>query len=204
MYTNRSLYTAMVLLAASSGLCAQTTSTSDQPVLEEVVVTGVRASEQQSVELKRDAASIQDSIAAEDIGKLPDRTIADSLQRITGVQINREGGIKSLGGARLKPIVADTTTENPTQGASVARRIIDQDHAVALFGSTASAITLATQVEAEKSQVPLVTSSYADPLVQRGMKYTFKITTPGSYSWNFAMDALVEMIKTERGSPPKS
>jgi branched-chain amino acid transport system substrate-binding protein len=119
-------------------------------------------------------------------------------------QINREGGIKSLGGARLKPIVADTTTENPTQGASVARRIIDQDHAVALFGSTASAITLATQVEAEKSQVPLVTSSYADPLVQRGMKYTFKITTPGSYSWNFAMDALVEMIKTERGSPPKS
>jgi branched-chain amino acid transport system substrate-binding protein len=119
-------------------------------------------------------------------------------------QINREGGIKSLGGAKLKPIVADTSTENPTQGASVTRRIIDQDHAVLLFGSTASAITLATQVEAEKSQVPLVTSSYADPLVQRGMKYTFKITTPGSYSWNFAMDALVEMIKAERGTPPKS
>ena len=57
-------------------------------------------------------------------------------------QINREGGIKSLGGAKLKPIVADTTTENPTQGASVTRRIIDQDHAVMLFGSTASAITL--------------------------------------------------------------
>ena len=65
---------------------------SDRQVLEEVVVTGVRASEQRSVELKRDAASIQDSISAEDIGKLPDRTIADSLQRITGVQINREGG----------------------------------------------------------------------------------------------------------------
>jgi branched-chain amino acid transport system substrate-binding protein len=119
-------------------------------------------------------------------------------------QINREGGIKSMGGAKLKPVVADTTTENPTQGASVARRIIDQDHAVMLFGSTASAITLATQVEAEKSQIPIITSSYADPLVQRGMKYTFKITTPGSYSWNFAMDALVEMIKAERGAAPKS
>jgi TonB-dependent receptor len=92
MLTNRNLCTAMVLLAASSGLCAQTPSSSDQAGLEEVVVTGVRASEQQSVELKRDAASIQDSIAAEDIGKLPDRTIADSLQRITGVQINRDGG----------------------------------------------------------------------------------------------------------------
>ena len=37
-------------------------------------------------------------------------------------QVNREGGIKSLGGAKLKPIVADTTTENPAQGASVTRR----------------------------------------------------------------------------------
>ncbi len=52
----------------------------------------MRAAEQKAVELKRDAASIQDSISAEDIGKLPDTTIADSLQRITGVQINRDGG----------------------------------------------------------------------------------------------------------------
>ncbi len=60
--------------------------------LEEVIVSGVRAAEQKAVQLKHDAASIQDSIAAEDIGKLPDTTIADSLQRITGVQINRVGG----------------------------------------------------------------------------------------------------------------
>lgn len=57
-----------------------------------VVVTGVRGSEQKSIDLKRYAESIQDSIAAEDIGKLPDTTISDSLQRITGVQIDREGG----------------------------------------------------------------------------------------------------------------
>jgi branched-chain amino acid transport system substrate-binding protein len=119
-------------------------------------------------------------------------------------QVNREGGIKSLGGAKLKPIVADTTTENPTQGASVTRRIIDQDQAAVLFGSTASAITLSSQVEAEKSQIPIITSSYADPLVQRGMKYTFKITAPGSQSWNFALDALVNMITAERGTAPKS
>ena len=119
-------------------------------------------------------------------------------------QINREGGIKSMGGAKLKPIVADTTTENPTQGASVTRRMIDQDHAAMLFGATASAISLAAQVEAEKSRIPLVTGSYADPLTQRGMKYTFKLTVPGSQAWTFAMTALVEMIKTERGAPPKS
>ncbi len=92
MFNKQNSCAAMVLLAATSALYAATPSTSDQPVLEEVVVTGVRASEQKSVELKRDADSIQDSISAEDIGKLPDRTIADSLQRITGVQINRAGG----------------------------------------------------------------------------------------------------------------
>jgi TonB-dependent receptor len=92
MFNKRNICAPMALLMATSGLYAQTPPASGQAVLEEVVVTGVRASEQQSVELKRDAASIQDSIAAEDIGKLPDRTIADSLQRITGVQINRDGG----------------------------------------------------------------------------------------------------------------
>ncbi|HVO00183.1 MAG TPA: TonB-dependent receptor [Steroidobacteraceae bacterium] len=84
-------------LAAISGLMSATGAFADSPpadtgTLEEIVVTGVRASEQRSVELKRNADMIQDSISAEDIGKLPDTTIADSLQRITGVQINREGG----------------------------------------------------------------------------------------------------------------
>ena len=104
-------------------------------------------------------------------------------------QINREGGVKALGGARLRVVAADTTSDSPTQGASVTRRVLDQDHAIALYGATASAITMAAQVEAEKSQVPIVTSSYADPLVKRGMRYTFKITAAGSVIWNFAMDS---------------
>src|SRR5215467_1698802 len=57
-----------------------------QELAEVVVTTGVRASEAAAVELKREAQLIQDSISAEDIGKLPDTTISDSLQRITGVQ----------------------------------------------------------------------------------------------------------------------
>ena len=60
--------------------------------LQEVTVTGVRASQIRAIELKRDAASIQDSISAESIGQLPDVTITDALQRITGVQINRDAG----------------------------------------------------------------------------------------------------------------
>ena len=59
---------------------------------EEIIVTGVRASLEKSIEVKRNAASVVDVITAEDIGKLPDTTIADSLQRVTGIQIQRSAG----------------------------------------------------------------------------------------------------------------
>ncbi|WP_240320889.1 TonB-dependent receptor [Sphingomonas crusticola] len=59
---------------------------------EEVVVTGIRGAQTAAVNVKRNAASVVDAISAEDIGKLPDITISDSLQRIPGVQIRREAG----------------------------------------------------------------------------------------------------------------
>lgn len=61
-------------------------------VIEEIVTTGIRGSMMQSIDRKRDAESIVDGIAASDLGKLPDVTIADSLQRIPGVQIQRNAG----------------------------------------------------------------------------------------------------------------
>jgi len=65
----------------------------DSDELTEITVTGVRQSQIRAIELKRLAPSIQDSISAESIGQLPDVTITDSLQRITGVQINRDAGV---------------------------------------------------------------------------------------------------------------
>ncbi|WP_020208156.1 TonB-dependent receptor [Gilvimarinus chinensis] len=63
-----------------------------EPMLEEVVVTGVYASQQNAINTKRDATSVVDAISAEDIGKLPDVTISDSLQRIPGIQVERTAG----------------------------------------------------------------------------------------------------------------
>jgi len=63
----------------------------DQTV-ETVVVTGVRASVETALAIKKDSTEIVDSIIATDIGKLPDQTVADALQRITGVQIMRDFG----------------------------------------------------------------------------------------------------------------
>src|SRR5215467_16324146 len=58
-----------------------------KPGLETITITGVRQSQERAIEVKRLAPSIQDSISAESIGQLPDTTITDALQRITGVQI---------------------------------------------------------------------------------------------------------------------
>lgn len=65
---------------------------SDQAGLEEVVVTGIRQSLQAAADLKRNSDYIQDSIIAEDIGKFPDGNVAEALQRISGVSIDRNGG----------------------------------------------------------------------------------------------------------------
>src|SRR6516165_4672008 len=136
--------------------------------------------------------------------------LGENGQRATaGMQIaidqtNREGGIKSLGGAKLTLVIADTSSENPTQAASVTRRMIDQEKAVALLGATTSAMTLAAKVEAEKSEIPIVTGSYADGIVTRGYKYTFKITPQGGAVWNRSMSSAYEMWKAGKGSPPKT
>lgn len=57
-----------------------------------VVVTGIRGSLMDSMGLKRDAQGVVDAITAEDIGKFPDTNLAESLQRITGVSIDRSLG----------------------------------------------------------------------------------------------------------------
>jgi TonB-dependent receptor len=74
-------------LALAGGAIAQEVAEVD-----EVVVTGIRGSQLASVDVKRRETAVVDAISAEDIGKLPDVTIADSLQRVSGVQIQRNAG----------------------------------------------------------------------------------------------------------------
>jgi TonB-dependent receptor len=64
----------------------------DADPLQEVIVTGIRSSLTSSADLKRNAQGVVDGIVAEDIGKFPDTNLAESLQRITGVSIDRSIG----------------------------------------------------------------------------------------------------------------
>lgn len=78
-------------IAASLLLASVPAFAADQPV-ETVVVTGIRASLESAMIVKRDSAQVMDAISAEDIGKFPDKDMGEALQRVTGVQISRSSG----------------------------------------------------------------------------------------------------------------
>src|SRR6188768_3624612 len=61
------------------------TTTASDTSDDTIVVTGIRSSLRSAQSLKENAIAVTDSIVAEDIGKLPDNTVADALQRVTGV-----------------------------------------------------------------------------------------------------------------------
>ncbi len=66
-------------------------STTTEP-LEEVIVTGFRASLADALQNKRESNQIIESVSAEDIGKFPDQNVAESLQRLPGISIDRSNG----------------------------------------------------------------------------------------------------------------
>ena len=68
------------------------TGTPDATTLDSVTVTGYRYAIEKSLQQKRDANAVVEVITAEDVGKFPDKNVADALQRVPGVVITRSGG----------------------------------------------------------------------------------------------------------------
>ncbi len=109
---------ALTALATMPGARAQTAE--PQPVAERIEIKGFRASIESSLVKKRADAGIIDSIQAEDIAKFPDTNLAESLQRIPGVVIDRDAGegrnitVRGLGGdftrVRINGVEALATT----------------------------------------------------------------------------------------------
>ena len=84
-----------MMIASASLLAmaiAHSAAAAEATTVGEVVVTGIRASQEQSIATKRNADAIVDAITAEDVGKFPDKNVAEALQRIPGIVINREFG----------------------------------------------------------------------------------------------------------------
>ena len=82
----------LAIIASSSNALAQNQNIEQEDDIEVIEVRGIRSSMAENLAIKRLSNSIVDAITAEDIGKFPDKNVADSLQRVPGVVISRSGG----------------------------------------------------------------------------------------------------------------
>ncbi|MGH2874524.1 MAG: TonB-dependent receptor plug domain-containing protein, partial [Solirubrobacteraceae bacterium] len=93
------------LAQATSAAPSQASSSNQGAELQEIVVTGIRQSMESALQIKRFSDTIEDSIVASEIGKLPDATAIEALQRIPGIQIQRQlgegGGTITIGGSAV-------------------------------------------------------------------------------------------------------
>src|SRR4051812_489427 len=89
-FMHHPLATAVFATMVFSGVAHAQTGTSDS--IDEITISGFRASLNTALEQKRENVAAVDSIVSEDIGKFPDSNLAESMQRIPGVALARGDG----------------------------------------------------------------------------------------------------------------
>ena len=118
--------------------------------------------------------------------------------------INAQGGIKSLGGAKLKLVVIDCgdTTEKAKNAAQ--RMVAQETDLVAATGSYLSSFTLAVTEVTERAELPMLTLSYSDLLTERGFKFIFQTAAPASRQSELGLPELMKLAETASGKRPKT
>src|SRR5258708_39247634 len=118
--------------------------------------------------------------------------------------INAQGGIKSLGGAKLKLVVIDCgdTTEKAKNAAQ--RMVAQETDLVAATGSSLSSFTLAVTEVTERAELPMLTLSYSDLLTERGFKFIFQTAAPASRQSELGLPELMKLAQTPSGKRPKT
>lgn len=100
--------------------------------------------------------------------------------KLAAEEINSDGGIEALDGAKISIVSADTSSDNPGQAKAVTEGLLQGGDMVAVVGSYLSSMTLTAAIAAETGQVPIVTQSFVDALTEKGYKYLFQIAPKAS------------------------
>jgi len=118
--------------------------------------------------------------------------------------INQQGGIKSLGGAKLKLSVFDAGDSVEKAKNAAQRMVADAPNLVIATGAYLSSFTLAVTEVTERAQLPVVTFSYSDLITSRGFKYVFQTSATGVQQAEGSLPALLEMAEKASGQRPKT
>jgi len=109
-------------------------------------------------------------------------------------EINSQGGIKALGGAKIVLREADAG-DSVEKAVSAAQRVLTREKISAGIGSWLSSFTLGVTEVAERLQVPWLSLSYADNITERGFKYTFQSSPVSSLQAEQALELVTDLAK---------
>src|SRR5947199_7102936 len=112
-------------------------------------------------------------------------------------EVNAQGGIKSLGGAKIVLREADAG-DSVEKAVSAAQRALTREKISAGIGSWLSSFTLGVTEVAERLEVPWFTLSYADSITERGFKYTFQTSPVSSVQAEQALELVVDLAKRNK------
>jgi branched-chain amino acid transport system substrate-binding protein len=117
--------------------------------------------------------------------------------------INAKGGIKALGGAKMKIVVIDAG-DSIEKAKNAAQRMVTQEaDIVGCTGAWLSSFTLAVTEVTERAELPCVTLSYSDQINARGFRYIFQTSPPGSEQAKQALPTILKLADSA-GRLPKS
>ncbi|HEY3909245.1 MAG TPA: ABC transporter substrate-binding protein [Stellaceae bacterium] len=118
--------------------------------------------------------------------------------------INKAGGIKSMGGANMKLVVADAG-DTPEKAKNAAQRLVSQyPGLVAGEGAWLSSFTLAVTEVTERAHLPWLTLSYSDAITNRGFHYVFQSSLPGNEQAEQTLPAVIALVTRATGARPKT
>jgi branched-chain amino acid transport system substrate-binding protein len=119
-------------------------------------------------------------------------------------RINAEGGIKALGGAKMRVIVFDAG-DSVEKAKNAAQRMVAQEpDLVGAAGAWLSSFTLGVTEVTERAELPILTLSYSDQITARGFKYVFQTSPTGGTQAKQALPALVKLAESATGRKPES
>ena len=118
--------------------------------------------------------------------------------------INAQGGIKALNGAKMELVVIDTgdTTEKAKNAAQ--RMVSDHPDLIAATGSYLSSFTLAVTEVTERANLPMLTLSYSDLITERGFKYIFQTSASSGSQAEQSMPTLIGLAESAGAKRPKT
>ena len=108
--------------------------------------------------------------------------------------VNDNGGIKSLGGAKLVPVVGDCASTVEGAASAMERLARDPDIVMAM-GAWASSFTMSSSEVNERLQIPQFSISFADTLTSRGLKWSFYVCPPYSTLTEISIPKILEVAK---------